>query len=102
VYDDPTATADRRQEGGRREGPRRAEDRERAWRSFAASLLAFCGALALLYVFVGLIGAVDFSEAATASAIAIVLALVWLAGAYQRARTGAGLVTRPDRERRGF
>ena len=102
MYDDPTVTADRRREGGRRTGPRRAEDRQQHVRSLAASLLAFCGALAVLYVFVGLIGAVDFGEAAVATGIAILLALLWLAGAYQRARTGAGLVTRPDRERRGF
>jgi hypothetical protein len=102
VNDDPSLTADRRREAGRRAGPRRAEDREQHWRSFAASLLAFCGALAVLYVFVGLIGAVDFGEAALASGIAIGLALIWLAGAYQRARTGSGVVTRPDRERRGF
>jgi hypothetical protein len=65
-------------------------------------VLAFGGALAILYLFIGLIGAIDFEEAAVASGIAIGLALLWLAGAYQRARTGAGVVTRPDRERRGF
>ena len=104
MYDDPTVAAgqERRREDERRAGPRRAEDRERHWRSLAASLLAFCGALAVLYVSIGLIGAVDFGEAAVASAIAIGLALIWLAGAYQRARSGAGFVTRPDRERRGF
>ena len=65
-------------------------------------MLSFCGALAVMYVFIGLIGAVDFGEAALATGIAIGLALLWLAGAYQRARSGAGVVTRPDRERRGF
>jgi hypothetical protein len=95
-------TRERRRRGERRSAPRRAEDREQQFRSFAATFLAFCGALAILYLFIGLIGAVDFTEAAVASAVAIVLALLWLAGAYQRARTGAGFVTRPDRERRGF
>ena len=86
----------------RRSAPRRAEDRHLQWRSLAATFLAFCGALAILYLFVGLIGAVDFGDAAVASGIAIGLGLLWLAGAYQRARSGAGVVTRPDRERRGF
>ena len=93
---------ERRAADDRRSAPRRAEDRELQWRSLAATFLAFCGALAILYLFVGLIGAVDFGEAAVASAIAIGLGLLWLAGTYYRARTGAGVATRPDRERRGF
>src|SRR5687767_6761756 len=79
---------ERRRRGERRSVPRRAEDRERQFRSLAATFLAFCGALAVLYLFIGLIGAVDFAEAAVASGVAIVLALIWLAGAYQRARSG--------------
>jgi hypothetical protein len=55
-----------------------------------------------MYLFIGLIGAVDFADAAVASGIAVGLALLWLLGAYQRARTGAGFATRADRERRGF
>ena len=98
----PTSEEERRRRGERRSVPRRSEDRERQFRSLAATFLAFCGALAVLYLAIGLIGAVDFGEAAAASAVAIALALLWLVGAYQRARTGAGLVTRPDRERRGF
>ena len=98
----PPGADDRRSGGERRSVPRRAVDREQQWRSLAATFLAFCGALAVLYLFIGLIGAVDFGEAAIASGVAIVLGLIWLAGAYQRARTGAGVVTRPDRERRGF
>jgi len=92
----------RRGEGRRGSVGRRAEDHRRYLRSLAATFLSFCGALAVMYLFVGLIGAVDFADAAVASGIAIGLALLWLAGAYQRARTGAGVVTRPDRERRGF
>ena len=98
----PPDAPERRNRGERRAVPRRVEDRELQWRSLAATFLAFCGALAILYLFVGLIGAVDFGDAAVASGIAIALGLLWLAGAYQRARTGSGLVTRPDRERRGF
>ena len=93
---------ERRAGDDRRSAPRRAEDREQQWRSLAATFLAFCGALAVLYLVVGLIGAVDFADAALASGIAIGLALLWMLGAYQRARSGAGVVTRPDRERRGF
>ena len=99
---EPPQGAERRSRDERRSVPRRAEDRERQWRALAATFLAFCGALAILYLAIGLVGAVDFGEAAVASGVAIVLGLIWLAGAYQRARSGAGLVTRPDRERRGF
>ena len=81
---------------------RRAEDRARYMRTLVATFLSFCGALALLYLFVGLIGAIDFEDAAVASGIAIGLALLWLLGAYQRARSGSGFATRVDRERRGF
>jgi hypothetical protein len=34
--------------------------------------------------------------------VASVLLLIWLAGVWQRARSGARFVTRSDRERRGF
>lgn len=104
MYDDPAVAPgqERRRRGERRSEPRRVEDRQRQFRSLAATFLAFCGALAILYLFIGLIGAVDFGEAAVASGVAIVLGLLWLIGAYQRARSGSGFVTRPDRERRGF
>jgi uncharacterized RDD family membrane protein YckC len=93
----------------RRRGPdrratfgRRAEDREAQFRTFAALFLAFCGGLALLYLFFALVGAVDLGDAIVATVAAIVLAGIWLVGVWQRARTGAIFVTRRDRERRGF
>ena len=52
---------ERRRGGDRRatEG-RRAEDHSARFRDAAATLMAFCGALAVLYVFFALIGTVDF------------------------------------------
>jgi hypothetical protein len=99
---DPVAH-DRRSGADRRGGPaRREEDRKQHMRSAAATVLAFCGALAVLYVFFAVIGAVDFGDSLVFTIAAAALAVVWLAGAYQRARTGAVFVTRADRERRGF
>lgn len=89
--------ADRRATEGRR-----AEDRRARFRDAAATLLAFCGALVVLYVFFAVIGAVDFGDTLVFTVVAAALALVWLAGVWQRARTGARFVTRADRERRGF
>ena len=71
-------------------------------RSVAAALLALCGALSIVYFAVAAIGAVDLGDAALASAIALVLALLWLAGLWQRSRSNAAFATRGDRERRGF
>lgn len=81
---------------------RRTEDRGERFRSLAAGLLALCGALSVIYFLFAALGAVDIGEAAVGSAIAVVLALLWLAGAWQRARSGGGFATRGDRERRGF
>jgi hypothetical protein len=81
---------------------RRVEDRRQRFRDLTASVLAFCGGLAVLYIFFAAIGTVDVGDALVATIGAIVLALIWLAGAYQRYRSGAIFVTRRDRERRGF
>ena len=81
---------------------RRAEDRGERLRSLAAGVLALCGALSVIYFLFAALGAVDLGEAAVGSAIALVLGLLWLAGAWQRSRAGGGLATRGDRERRGF
>jgi hypothetical protein len=104
AYDDPTAVPETRLTAAdRRMGPgRRVEDRQRRFRDMAATLLAFCGGLAVLYLFFAAIGTVKLKDAAVATGIAIVLALVWLIGAYQRWRSGAMFITRRDRERRGF
>ena len=81
---------------------RRAEDRQRRFRDAAATLLAFCGGLAILYLFFAAIGTVDLGDAIVATVIAIGLAIIWLIGAYQRWKSGAIFVTRRDRERRGY
>ena len=81
---------------------RRSEDSAERFRSVAAGILALCGALSVLYFLIAALGAVDLADAAIFSAIALVLGLLWLAGAYQRARAGGGVATRGDRERRGF
>jgi hypothetical protein len=71
-------------------------------RTVTAVAMAICGGLAVLYLFVALIGSVDVTRAAVASSIAVGLGVVWLVGAITRARTGATRVQRHDRERRGF
>jgi TRAP-type C4-dicarboxylate transport system permease large subunit len=89
----------------RRAGPpRRYEDRNNRFREIAATLLAFCGGLALLFLFFALIGAVDVGEATGLAIAAIAFALIWLVGMWFRRRSGVNVqrVTRADRERRGF
>ena len=85
---------------------RRAEDHrilnEASLRSATAALLAVCGGLAVVFVFFAALGAVDVRDAIAATVTAIVLALVWLSGFIYRARTGAAMLQRSDRERRGF
>jgi hypothetical protein len=96
-------TDERRRAPDRRETyGRRAEDRAKRVRDIGATLLAFCGALAILYLFFAAVGAVDLGEALVFTIAAAVLAILWLLGAWQRSRSGAAIVTRPDRERRGF
>jgi len=104
AYDDPTvipeapAPAD-----DRRAGPdRRTEDRQRRFRDITATVLAFCGGLAVLYLFFAAIGTVKLKDALVATAIAVALAVIWLIGAYQRWKSGAIFITRRDRERRGY
>ena len=72
------------------------------FRDVAATLITFCGGLAVLFVFFAAISAVDVGDAAGLFVAALVLAAIYLLGAWQRARHGAKLATRPDRERRGF
>jgi ABC-type transport system involved in cytochrome bd biosynthesis fused ATPase/permease subunit len=93
---------DRRGGDDRRGGLRRDADRSERMREMAAFVFAFCGGLAVLYVFFVIIGTVDVGDAAVATIAAVVLAVVWLFGFWRRLKTGAVFVQRPDRERRGF
>ncbi|HEX2232545.1 MAG TPA: hypothetical protein VHG69_04190 [Thermoleophilaceae bacterium] len=95
AYDEP-------QYDRRERPPRRFEDRYARFRDIAATLIAFCGGLVVMFLFFAAIGAVNLGDAIGFTVGAIVLTAVWLLGAWQRARSGASFVTRPDRERRGF
>jgi hypothetical protein len=88
--------------GGRRQAPRRAADRAKLLRDMAALVFALCGGLAVVYLFFAAFGAIDFSEALTASLIALGLGLTWMVGSGYRIRSQAFRAQRPDRERRGF
>lgn len=68
-----------------------------------AALLTLGLGLSVLYFGVALLGAVDpFGDSVVFTVIAFVLIFAWLVAAYQRSRTDSTLLTRPDRERRGF
>jgi hypothetical protein len=90
--------------GGRRQAPRRAEDRSKLLREMVALVIALCGGLAVIYLFFAALGAVDVGEAAMASAIALGLGLVWVIAFGYRLRTNAARSAGPraDKERRGF
>ena len=88
--------------GGRRQAPRRAADRAKILRDMAALVFALCGGLVAVYLFFAALGAIDIGEAATASLIALGLALVWMVGYAIRLRNQAFRATRADKERRGF
>ena len=99
----PPPGEERRRGMDRRAVPgRRVEDRQRYMRTVAATLLAFCGALAIMFLAFAAVGAVNLADAGVFTGVSVVLALVWLAGAYQRAKAGGFFATRGDRERRGF
>jgi hypothetical protein len=88
--------------GGRRRAPRRAADRTKLLRDMAALVFALCVGLAVVYIFFAAFGAIDISEAVTASVIALGLGIVWMVGFGVRIRNQAFRAQRPDRERRGF
>jgi hypothetical protein len=70
----------------------------------AAMVMAFCGGLAVMFLFFVAIGAVDVGEATGLVIGAVVLALIWLIGVLvrRRSRESTERLTRADRERRGF
>jgi hypothetical protein len=78
-----------------------AEPRFR-FRELAATLLTFCLGLAVLYFAFGLIGAADFGDSIGFTIGALVLAGLWLLGAWQRSRRGGERINQRERERRGF
>jgi len=71
-------------------------------RELAAFAIAMCGGLAVLFLFFVVVGTIEFRDAAAATVIAILLALVWLFFFRQRMKNEASRVQRADRERRGF
>jgi fatty acid desaturase len=98
----PPPVADRRAPE-RRSYARRAEDRAQFARVAAAAAMAICGGLAILFLFFWALGAIDVKDAVAATIVAVVLALVWVAGfIYRRRQEEAREVIRHDRERRGF
>jgi hypothetical protein len=99
---EPRSQPDRRAADRRAGFPRRVEDRRQRLREMAALLFAICGGLVVIYVFFALFGAFDPGDAAAASLVAVALGVVWFVGYWQRLRTGAARIQRPDRERRGF
>ena len=93
---------ERRSGDDRRGGLRRGADRSERLREMAAFAIAMCGGLAVLYVFFVVIGTIDVGDAVVATVAAVVLAAIWLFSFWRRMKTNAGLLQRPDRERRGF
>ena len=102
---DDLPSGERRAGGDRRReapGGRRAEDIRQARLNTAwAAGWAIVAGIIVLFLFLTVIGAVNPDKAPVASIIVLVLAIAWLAHAWQRVLTG-GHVSRPDRERRGF
>jgi hypothetical protein len=72
------------------------------WRAALAMLISVCGGLAFIYFAVYSLGGVDPIEAGWITLVALALLLVWLGGFVYRRMTGALMVQRADRERRGF
>ena len=94
--------SERRNRDDRRGGLRRESDRRERMREMFAFTFAFCGGLVALYVFFVVVGAINVGDALIATAAALLLAGIWLFGFWRRLATGALIVQRPDRERRGF
>ena len=93
---------ERRSSDDRRGGMRREADRRERMREMFAFTFAFCGGLVALYLFFVVVGAINIGDAVIATIAALALAGVWLYGFWRRLATGALIVQRPDRERRGF
>jgi hypothetical protein len=96
------ASSDRRSDDRRTGALRREADRAERLREMAAFVFAVCGGLAALFVFFVIVGTVEIGNAIVATVAACVLAAIWLYGFWRRLKTGAAMVQRPDRERRGY
>ena len=72
----------------------------------SAAAVAICGGLSIVYLFFAAFGAIDIEEALGATAVAVVMGLVWVGGYLVRHRQAVGpearVTDRIDRERRGF
>ena len=84
----------------RAEGPRRSGQR-------GPAAVADCGGRSIVSQFFAALGAVDLADALVATAVAVVMGLVWLAGYFVRHRQGGPAASaqasdRVHRERRGF
>src|SRR4051812_9705268 len=86
----------------RRSQDRGQEDRTQLLDTAGAAAMAFCGGLVIVFVFFWALGAIDVTDAVAATIVALVLALVWLAGFLYRRSREESLLIRRDRERRGF
>ncbi len=101
---EPPVVEERRRLPDRRQYERRREDRHRLLRTAVAAAIAICGGLSIVYLFFAAFGAIDIADAAAATAVAISMGLVWLAGYYVRHRAAPddSDLRQGDRERRGF
>jgi hypothetical protein len=93
--DDRRGTEDRRATAGRR-----ATDTEGRF-ALVPAAWATVGALVVVYLFFVALGSVKPSDAPVATAIALVLAVLWLGHAWRRVLVGSRSPV-GDRERRGF
>jgi hypothetical protein len=91
---------ERRSGADRRQGPRRASDTEGRF-ALVPAFWALLGALVVVYFFFVALGGVEPDDAPVATAIALGLAVLWLAHSWRRVFVGARSPS-ADRERRGF
>jgi hypothetical protein len=92
-------TGDRREGGDRRMGGRRATDTEARF-GIVPAFWALIGALVVAYLFFMVLGDVNPGDAPVPSAIALGLAVLWLAHSWKRLLLGSRSPV-GDRERRG-
>jgi hypothetical protein len=91
---------ERRTGADRRQGPRRSADTEGRF-ALVPAFWALLGALVVVYFFFVALGGVEPDDAPVATAIALGLAVLWLAHSWRRVFVGARSPS-ADRERRGF